>query len=172
MKTSIQIKSIFGKIIFEFQKENNSIKETAERAVFEGADLLGADLRGADLRGANLRGANLRCANLRCAYLVGADLVGAYLVGNVKILCCKNFTGIYKYVVIPYITIENIKMIKMGCFNRSLEDWQNYFWNNDKEFPNNNSLLSNERIIAFNTAKAWLEFAEIDIKNYPKKYEL
>ena len=157
MKTSIQIKSIFGKIIFEFQKENNSIKETAERAVFEGADLLGADLRGADLGGANL---------------VGADLVGAYLVGNVKILCCKNFTGIYKYVVIPYITIENIKMIKMGCFNRSLEDWQNYFWNNDKEFPNNNSLLSNERIIAFNTAKAWLEFAEIDIKNYPKKYEL
>jgi len=31
MKTSIQIKSIFGKIIFEFQKENNSIKENKDR---------------------------------------------------------------------------------------------------------------------------------------------
>jgi hypothetical protein len=84
MKTKIQIKSILGKLLFEFECENNSIKKTVENANFSGdslryanligADLSGVDLIGADLRNANLRYANLRDANLRDAYLRGADL--------------------------------------------------------------------------------------------------
>ena len=63
MKTKIEIKSIFGDLLFEFEKENNSVKETLMEAIKRGADLSGADLRRADLSGANLSGANLSGAN-------------------------------------------------------------------------------------------------------------
>ena len=86
MKTKIQIKSIWGKILFEHERENNTIKDTVEdanlsRANLRGADLRGANLRGADLSGADLRGADLSDANLSRANLRGADLRGAYLRG-------------------------------------------------------------------------------------------
>ena len=86
MKTKIEIKSVFGNALFEFEKENNTVKDALIEAVkrganLYGADLYGADLRGADLRGADLRGANLYGANLRCAYLDGANLGGANLYG-------------------------------------------------------------------------------------------
>ena len=55
MKIKIQIKSIFGKVLFELEKENNTIAETVIKAVESYADLRYADLRSADLRYANLR---------------------------------------------------------------------------------------------------------------------
>ena len=91
MKTKIEIKSVFGKVLFEYEKENNTIKDTIIEAVKRGADLGGADLRGADLGGAYLGGAYLGGADLRDADLGGAylgdadlrdaDLGGAYLGG-------------------------------------------------------------------------------------------
>ena len=97
MKVKIEIKNrITGKVLFELEREDNSVKKTLEEAVknnayLGGADLDGADLRGADLRGADLGGAylggadlggaDLRVAYLRGAYLRGADLRGAYLRG-------------------------------------------------------------------------------------------
>ena len=50
----IQIKSIFDKVLYEFEKKENTIKQTIGFAIIEGADLIGADLRGADLLGADL----------------------------------------------------------------------------------------------------------------------
>ena len=97
MKIKLQIKSRWaGSVLFEYEKEDNTIKDTLIEAVkggaylscayLRGADLRGADLscaylRGADLSGADLRGAYLSCAYLRGAYLRGADLRGAYLRG-------------------------------------------------------------------------------------------
>ena len=86
MKT-IQIKTTLGSLLFEFEKEDNSVKDTLIEAVKRGANLGDADLGGANLRGANLVGANLgdadlRGANLRGANLGGANLVGADLVGT------------------------------------------------------------------------------------------
>ena len=101
MKTKIEIKSIFGSVLFEYEKENNSVKDTLIKAVKQGADLRwanlqgadlqeadlrwanlqGADLQEADLRWANLQGANLRWANLRWANLQEADLRWANLQG-------------------------------------------------------------------------------------------
>jgi len=196
-KIKLQIKNRFtGSIIFEYEKEDNTIQETLLEAVkqgadlqgadlqgaelqgaylrgadLQGADLRGADLRGADLqgadlqgadlqgaylRGADLRGADLQGADLRGAYLQGADLRGAYLQG-VKIQSAIVFTGLYLYVVMPYITEDNEPRIKMGCFDRSLKEWGEDFWNNDNEFPNNGSLKSNLRLMAFDTAKKWIE---------------
>ena len=163
MKIKLQIKNRFtGPILFEFEKENNTIRETLIEALNKGANLRGADLqdadlRGADLQGAYLQGAYLQGANLQGADLQDADLQGAYLQGAEKIKTAAVFTGLYQYIVIPYITEENIKRVKMGCYNRSLEEWEENFWNNNEEFPNNGSMKSNLRLMAFNTAKAWLE---------------
>ena len=81
MEIKIQIKSIFGSVLFEYSKENNTIKDTLCEANLRGADLREADLRGADLREADLYGADLREADLREADLRGADLRGADLYG-------------------------------------------------------------------------------------------
>ena len=82
---------MFGKILFEHEAIDNSVKKTLIEAVstgaylsdayLRGANLSDAYLRGADLRGAYLRGANLSDAYLRGAYLRGADLRGADLSG-------------------------------------------------------------------------------------------
>ena len=80
-KVKIQIKSVFGKVLFEYEKEDNTIKDTLVEAVKRGADLRGAVLRGAVLRDADLRGADLGGADLRDADLGGAYLRGAYLRG-------------------------------------------------------------------------------------------
>ena len=77
----IQIKNRwFGSVLFEYEKENNTIKATLIEAIKGGADLKGANLIGADLKGADLKGANLIDANLKGADLKGADLKGANLI--------------------------------------------------------------------------------------------
>ena len=81
MKIKIDIKSVFGNVLFSLEKENNTIKDTLVEAYLEGANLRGADLEGAYLAGANLRGANLRGADLEGAYLRGANLRDADLAG-------------------------------------------------------------------------------------------
>ena len=211
MKTKIEIKTFGGKLLFEFEKENNSVKDTVIEAVksgadlrdadltgadlrdaylrgadltgayLTGADLTGADLRDADLTGADLRDAYLRGADLRDAYLRGADLRDAYLRGadlrdadltgaylrgaylrdadgnKIRIKKAIVFTGLYRYVVIPFISEDDEKYVKMGCFTRKLSEWGKDFWNNDNEFPNDNSEKSNLRLFAFETAKRWFE---------------
>lgn len=64
-KIKIQIVSwLNGSILFEYEKEDNTVKDTLVEAVKRGADLRDANLRGADLWGADLWGANLRGADL------------------------------------------------------------------------------------------------------------
>ena len=102
----IQIKSIFGSVLFEYEKENNTIKDTLIEAVKKDADLRGADLRGADLRG---------------AYLSGADLRGAYLSGAKEIpyvpLACPSdgaFIG-WKKVKCDYLVMLEIPEDARRC---------------------------------------------------------
>ena len=145
-KIKIEIKHwITGSVLFEYESEGNTILETVKKAVSEKKDLTGADLRGADLRGADLRGAYLR---------------GAYLTGAEKIKTAAVFTGLYEYIVIPYITDSGEKRVKMGCYDRLLSEWESDFWNNDAEFPNNGSLDSELRVMAFEVAKKWFEIIE------------
>ena len=99
MKKKFQIKDIFGKVLFEYKSENNTIKKTLEEAVRQGRRLYHANLSGADLREANLKdaylenavlinanlenaileNANLRYADLADANLMNADLRNANL---------------------------------------------------------------------------------------------
>ena len=90
-KIKIQIKSVFGNVIFEYEKENNTIKDTVEEAVrrkvslyrasLDGASLDRASLDGASLNGASLDGASLNGASLYRASLNGASLDRASLDG-------------------------------------------------------------------------------------------
>ena len=115
MKTKIQIKTFLGKMLFEYEKENNSIKKTLIKAVIQGAYLQGADLRDADLRDANLRGADLQGANLQGADLQGADLRDADIQGAYLPIYCKY-----------HISIIDDK-IKMGCKIKSIKEWNDIF---------------------------------------------
>jgi uncharacterized protein YjbI with pentapeptide repeats len=139
-----EIKSNYGSILFEYEKENNTLKKTVKEAVKKGADLQGADF---------LQGAYLRDAY----FLQGAYLQGVYLTGGIKIKKAAVFTGLYKYVTIPYITETDEKRIKLGCYDRLLSEWNENFWNNSDEFTDYDSMESKLRIFAFNTAKEWLE---------------
>jgi len=111
-KIKFEIKNRWtGSVLFEYEKENNTLKDTVEQAVrggadLEGADLEGADLEGADLRGADLRGAYLRGADLRGAYLKGADLRGADLRG--AYLKGADLEGAYIYLSDEEIDKDNI----------------------------------------------------------------
>lgn len=79
MKTKIQIKSVFGSILFEHEREDNSVAKTLMEAIKSGASLSGADLRSANLSDANLSDADLSGADLRSADLSRANLSGAIL---------------------------------------------------------------------------------------------
>ena len=76
---TIQIKSIFEEILFEYTKLNNTAKDTLEIAVKSNANLKYADLFDADLSNADLSNANLSNANLRYTNLSNADLSNANL---------------------------------------------------------------------------------------------
>ena len=79
MKTTIEIKSLNGRILFSFKKENNTLKDTVIEAVKNKVSLRDANLQGINLQGANLQGANLQGANLQRAELSGANLHHANL---------------------------------------------------------------------------------------------
>jgi hypothetical protein len=74
MKTKIQIKSIHGKLLFEFEKENNTIKDILEEAIRQKCDLRYSDLSGINLSGINLSGINLRGSNLSYSNLSYSNL--------------------------------------------------------------------------------------------------
>jgi len=100
MKSKIEIKAFNNKVLFSHTQENNTIRDTLEKAVSQDADLtyadltyatlrnanledanlMYADLEGADLRNADLRNADLRNADLTYADLTGANLEGANLM--------------------------------------------------------------------------------------------
>lgn len=104
MEIKIDIKSIFGNVLFSFEKENNTIKNTLVEATLNGANLLEADLRGANLRGAylenaDLKWADLRYADLRDVYLEYADLRDADLRG-------ADLSDIYYSVYTSFLTSQ------------------------------------------------------------------
>ena len=138
MKTKIQIKTAFGSVLFEYEKDNNSIKDTLIEAVkqnayLRGADLCGAylrgaDLCGADLCGADLDGADLRGANLDGAYLRGADLRGANLGdwGQIQspsdVLCAGAIGSRNGYTTI-FHTDKGV-FVQCGCFQGTLDEFE------------------------------------------------
>ena len=110
MEIKIKIKSILGEVLFEYSKENNTVRDTVEEAVRRGANLGGAYLRGADLGGADLRGANLSCADLR-----GANLGCAGKITSVDDILLIGPIGSRTDYTHFYRTDKGV-YVKCGCF--------------------------------------------------------
>ena len=123
MKTKIQIKSVFGKLLFEYESENNTIKKTVEKAVQESANLTYANLTSANLTSANLRYANLtyadlRYADLRYANLTYADLTYADLDKRyIQISCIGSSKRMTTYCF-------DDDIVMCGCFKGTLGEFE------------------------------------------------
>ncbi len=154
MITKIEIKSVFGKVLFTYENETATIKDAVNQAVKEkanlsyadlsGADLSGADLSYADLSGADLSYADLSGANLSYANLSGADLSGANLDKRyIQISCigsAKRMT--------TYCFDDNV--IWCGCFKGSLQDFESKV----NETHKNNERYLKEYLGAINYIKS------------------
>jgi hypothetical protein len=64
--------------------------------------------------------------------------------------------GLYKYHVLAYRN-NNIPYIQLGCYLRTVEEWEKDFWNNPYEFTDHESEESKRRLFAFEIAKRVLE---------------
>ena len=137
----IKIKNRFNKeVIFEYEKEDNTIKETLEKAVeehtnlyganLEGAYLYGANLEGAYLYGAYLYGANLKGANLEGAYLKGANLEGANLYGAILALYDEDELENKEEIIETFEKETNIKIKETYVNKCVLIPYYFSYWNN------------------------------------------
>lgn len=115
MKTKIQIKTALGRLLFEYESEDNSYKKAIIQAAKQGACLVDADLPYADLRGANLQDVNLQNANLRWANLQNVNLFNANLRGANLPIYCKW----------PVSIVDN--KIQIGCENKTIKEWDEFF---------------------------------------------
>ena len=160
----MELKNIFGEVIFTLEGAKTvfelvtaavAAKKSLNAANLRGASLDGASLRGANLDGANLDGANLDGANLVGANLFGANLDGANLDGK-KIKSMRIFSGLYRYTIHAVIFQDGSRWVRMGCLWKSLEDWETVGIrkSNESEFPDDGSEKCEERVAAFEFAKA------------------
>ena len=169
----IEIKSIFGTVLYTHESENNTVKETVEQANLVGANLVGANLHGANLEGANLEGAKLVGANLNGANLNGAKLNGAKLEG--ANLYGANLYGANLYGAnleranlyganLPIYQKWSIthshdyKTIYIGCKSNTIEGWDSFF-NSTDEFETKRDAPEFKRIQAsYESMKAYIIF--------------
>ena len=141
MLVKIQIRSIFGKVLFELEKENNTIRETLEEAVKNNTDLINANLRNANLDDANLEGANLINANLINANLINANLDGANLrnanlddanirnanLRNANLRNAKNKETVILPIYCRWSYGIKGNLIVIGCKEKTIEQWDLWF---------------------------------------------
>ena len=133
MKTKIQIKSIFGNVLFEYECEENTIKKTVEKAVKVDASLRNASLRNASLVGASLVGASLDGASLVGASLVGASLRNASLVG------AKNLNTAYLPIYCKWDASVLGDKIVIGCKEKTIDEWEAFFNSNEEYLTKRNT---------------------------------
>ena len=111
--TKIEIKTIWGEVIFTYEKDNNTVKDTVVEAVKHGANLYGANLYGANLGGANLYGANLR----------GADLGEEWgkLEKNTDVFIAGPLGSRNDY--ITFFHTDKGIFVRCGCFNGTIDEF-------------------------------------------------
>ena len=181
MKIKIQIKSVLGKVLFELEKENNTIKETLEQAVKDNANLRNANLYNANLRNANLYNANLENANLENANLYNANLYNANLYNanlynanlenanlrnanlrnanleNANLRNAKNKENAILPIFCKWSYGIKGNIIIIGCKQKTIEEWDIWFNSNDE----------------YSTSRGTEEFKQIEaIYNALKSYYL
>ena len=111
------------------------------------ANLHGANLHRANLEGANLRGVSLHGANLHGANLHRANLEGANLKDAIIPIYCKW-----------HVSIINQEFIKIGCKEKTIKEWVEWFENSNEVFQTNRDTDDFKRIRAmFYAHKTYIE---------------
>ena len=138
MKTKIEIKNIWGSVIFKYKKENNSTSKTLteyiKRELKSGkrvVDLSYADLRGTNLSFMDLSRVNLCYADLTGAILSNANLSHARLTSANLSYTTLNNTNLYytdlsyanlgyanlSYTNLSYVTLSHVKnLVYASCY--------------------------------------------------------
>lgn len=72
----------------------------------------------------------------------------------------------YRYNAFMYLNEMDGKWwIQLGCYLRTIEEWDADFWNNPSEFPNDGSERSNDRLRVFTALKTMSEtLTKLDTK--------
>ena len=149
MKTKIKIKTICGSVIFEYEKENNSISETVKEYIRKE---LSSGKSSADLRFANLRSADLSFANLSSADLRSADLRFANLSSAKNLLysaCYFSGHGECGRQLLAVKIGEEIKLF-CGCFKGDEKELRDYIEKGDED-------LKASRLLALETVLKLIE---------------
>jgi hypothetical protein len=154
MKTKIEIKTTCGSVIFEYEKENNSISETVKEYIKKelasgksSADLSYANLRYANLRYTDLRYTDLSSANLRYTDLSSANLSSAKNL--IYSACYFSGHGECGRQLLAVKIGEDVKLF-CGCFNGTETELRDYIEKGDEE-------LKSSRLIALETVLKLIE---------------
>ena len=160
----MELKNIYGDVIFALESAKTVLElvtaALAASANLDCANLNGASLNGASLDRANLNRASLDGANLDCANLNGASLNGASLdralIDGKPIVTLRVFSGLYPYTVQAVLFQDGSRWVRMGCLWKSLDEWASVGIrkSNLSEFPDDGSDRCEERVAAFEFAKA------------------
>ena len=159
MKIKIEIKSVFGKVLFALEKENNTIKDTIEEAVRNNANLEYANLEDANLEGANLEGVNLRNVNLEGANLEGVNLRNVNLedanLRNVNLRDAENKETAILPIFCKWSYGIKGDLIKIGCKEKTIEQWDLWF-DSEEEYSTSRNTKDFKQIQAvYNALKAY-----------------
>ena len=142
----IEIKSVFGTVLFTYEKENNTIKETLLEALKNNADLSGVNLSGVNLSGADLSYADLSGANIRYADLRYADLSYA-----------KNTEISYLPMFCKWSHSIKGNKIQIGCKEKTIKEWDSFFASEEEYETNRNTEEFKQIEAVYNAYKAYLQ---------------
>jgi hypothetical protein len=119
------------------------------------SDLRVSNLRGSDLRYTDLRGSDLSYSDLSYSDLRYSNLRGALIDGR-PIVTMRVFGGLYPYTVQAVLFQDGSRWVRMGCLWKSLDEWEaiGIRKSNMSEFPDDGSDRCEERVAAFEFAKA------------------
>ena len=146
----MELKNIYGTVVFALESAT-TIAELVTAARSAHADLSSAKLSYADLSSADLSSADLSSAKLFYAKLRGALIDGKPIINLRQI----SYSG-YAYGVQAVLFEDGSRWVRMGCLWKSLAEWEEIGIrsSNPSEFPDDGSVASEERVAAFEFAKA------------------
>ena len=159
MKIKIEIKSVFGEVLFALEKENNTIKDTIGEAVRNNANLKYANLEYANLINANLCNANLENVNLINANLYNANLENVNLenanLENVNLENAKNKETAILPIFCKWSYGIKGDLIKIRCVEKTIEQWDLWF-DSEEEYSTSRNTKDFKQIQAvYNALKAY-----------------
>ena len=131
------------------------LNEVGRGGDFWGGNFLGGDFRGGNFRGGNFLGGDFLGGDFWGGNFWGGNFLGGSVKGNAA-LKLRAHIGLYPYQVTAALLADGSRWVQMGCLWKSLEDWEKIGIrkSNESEFPDDGSEKCEERVAAFEFAKA------------------